>query len=264
MKTKTEKCIFFHFFKNSLDKVSSHPRIADDDESISMNQASTFYQDIRTMITNTRPHENGNAIWFVLVAVALLAALTMAVTRSSDTTEQTGDIERARIQASDLLRYIKGVEAAVDNMLLRGISESDVCFHDSGWGNNDYNGASCANSANRIFDIEGAGLAWRTFNYVTSWDIFGSHLVQDLETSNTDLIMQAQVSGALCRELNTMLGIPIQAAMHRKTTFRVFTALTAVMPPLHRTISSAMTIPSLQASLPDAARMVPTITFIRY
>lgn len=160
------------------------------------------------MITNTRPHENGNAIWFVLVAVALLAALTMAVTRSSDTTEQTGDIERVRIQASDLLRYIKGVEAAVDNMLLRGISESDVCFHDSGWGNNDYNGASCANSANRIFDIEGAGLTWRTFNYVTSWDIFGSHLVQDLETSNTDLIMQAQVSGALCRELNTMLGIP--------------------------------------------------------
>lgn len=160
------------------------------------------------MITNTRPDENGNAIWFVLVAVALLAALTMAVTRSSDTTEQTGDIERARIQASDLLRYIKGVQAGVDNLLLRGISESDICFHDSGWGNNDYNGTSCTNSANRIFDINGAGLTWRTFNYVTSWDIFGSHLVQDLETSNTDLIMQAQVSGALCRELNTMLGIP--------------------------------------------------------
>lgn len=152
--------------------------------------------------------EQGNAIWFVLVAVALLAALTMAMTRSSDTVEQTGDIERARIVASELMRYTNGMKAAVDKMTLSGISESDLCFHAPDWGHNDYNGASCAENANQLFDVEGAGLTWRTFDFVTGWEIFGSHLVQNLETSNTELIIQAQVSGALCREINIMLGIP--------------------------------------------------------
>ena len=154
-------------------------------------------------------HEQGSAIWFILVAVALLAALTMAMTRSSDTVEQSGDVERARILSSDLMRYTGGIKAAVDKMLIQGISESDLCFHDSGWGHNDYNGASCAESANQVFGAGGAGLTRRDFDFVTSWDIFGSHAVQNLETSEPELIIQAQVSGALCREIDVMLDIPL-------------------------------------------------------
>lgn len=152
--------------------------------------------------------ENGNAIWFVLVAVALLAALTMAMTRSSDSVEQTGSVERLRLQASDLMRYTKGIQAGADRMILGGISESDLCFHDSGWGHNDYSGASCSDSANQVFGIQGGGLSWRTYDFVTSWEIFGSHSVQNLETNAPELIIQAQVSGALCREINTLLAIP--------------------------------------------------------
>lgn len=152
--------------------------------------------------------QNGNAIWFVLVAVALLAALTMAMTRSSDTVEQTGNVERLRIQASDLMRYTKGIQSAVERMTLSGISESDLCFHDSGWGHNDYNGASCSDSANQIFGVQGGGLSWRTYDFVSAWDVFGSHSVQNLETNAPELIIQAQISGALCRQINIMLGIP--------------------------------------------------------
>ncbi|QQG37054.1 MAG: hypothetical protein HYS17_04625 [Micavibrio aeruginosavorus] len=159
------------------------------------------------MIPSRQSREAGNAIWFVLVAVALLAALTMAMTRSSDTIEQTGNVERLSLQASDLMRYMKGMQTTIEQMQLRGISESDLCFHDSGWGHGDYNGASCANPANQVFGLQGGGITWRTFDFVTSWDIFGSHLVQNLETANPELIIQAQISGALCRRVNTMLGI---------------------------------------------------------
>ncbi len=158
--------------------------------------------------SKTSHRENGNALWFVLIAVALLAALTMTMTRSSDTVEQSGDIERARLLASDLMRYTGGIKAAIGKMLVNGISENDVCFHTSEWGNNDYNGASCANPANQIFHVEGAGLTWRTFDFVTGWRIFGSHRVQNLETTNTELIIEAQTSGTLCREINIMLNIP--------------------------------------------------------
>lgn len=151
--------------------------------------------------------ERGSAIWFILVAVALLAALTMAMTRSSDSVEQSGDVERARILSSDLMRYTGGIKAAVEKMLIQGKSESDLCFHDAGWGHNDYNGASCTESANRIFGTGGAGLVRRDFDFVTGWDILGSHAVQNLETAEPELIIQAQISRALCREINIMLNI---------------------------------------------------------
>ena len=159
-------------------------------------------------ITRGTHDEKGNAIWFVLVAVALLAALTMSMTRSSDTVEQNGDIERARILASDLMRYTGGIKAGVDKMLVSGISESDLCFHAPEWGNNDYNGTSCTESTNRLFDIDGAGLSWRTLDFVSGWDIFGSHKVNNLETSAAELIVQAQIGASVCREINILLGIP--------------------------------------------------------
>ena len=160
------------------------------------------------MRTSSNMHrEQGSAIWFILLAVALLAALTMTMTRSSDTVEQSGDAERARILASDLMRYTGGIKAAIERMLTTGTSESDLCFHAAGWGNNTYNGASCTNPANQIFGNGGAALTFRTFDFASDWSIFGSHTVLNLETANTELIIQTRVSGAICREINNMLNI---------------------------------------------------------
>lgn len=158
--------------------------------------------------TSLMQHQQGSAIWFVLLAVALLAALTMTMTRSSDTVEQSGDAERARISASDLMRYTGGIKAAIGKMLIAGISESDLCFHASGWGNNDYNGASCTNPANQVFATAGGAVNFRTFDSASEWRIFGSHAVLNLETTAPELIMQARVSAMLCREINNILGIP--------------------------------------------------------
>lgn len=151
--------------------------------------------------------EQGSAIWFILLAVALLAALTMTMTRSSDTVEQSGDAERARILASDLMRYTGGIKAAIDRMLTSGISESDLCFHTAGWGNSDYNAPSCATAANQIFGAAGAAVPFRAFDFASDWRIFGSHTVLNLETTATELIIHARVSGAICREINHMLNI---------------------------------------------------------
>lgn len=159
---------------------------------------------------NTSHHsrQQGSAIWFVLLAVALLAALTMTMTRSSDTIEQSGDAERARILASDLMRYTGGIQAAINKMLLQGVSESDLCFHAPEWGHNSYNGASCTNPANQIFGSEGGAVKFRTYDSASNWRIFGSHAVLDLETSAPELIIEARVSAMLCREINNMLNIP--------------------------------------------------------
>ena len=154
-----------------------------------------------------KPNESGNAIWFVLLVIVLLAALTITVTRSSDTTEQSGDIEQYRIQASRIMNAAHDLERAIDQMRMRGISESDLCFHDSGWGHTDYNSADCSNAENVIYSVAGGGLTFSALPNVIGWDIAGSHAVQDVESSANDLILQAQVKKGLCLQMNKMLGI---------------------------------------------------------
>lgn len=75
-----------------------------------------------------RKYEHGNALWFILVAIVLLGALTVLVTRSSSDVDQSGDFERKQIMASQLLRYAKGIEEAVRSMQSRGVSERDISF----------------------------------------------------------------------------------------------------------------------------------------
>ena len=78
-----------------------------------------------------KSNEKGNALWFILVAIVLLTSLTILLTRSGSSVNQSGDFERLQIQASQLLRYAKGVEEAVRTMQTRGISESDISFANS-------------------------------------------------------------------------------------------------------------------------------------
>ncbi len=151
--------------------------------------------------------ESGNAIWFVLIAVVLMAALTMTITRSSDTTEQSGNTEQLRVQASTILRYAQSIEHAIDQMTMRGISESDLCFDATGWGHSDYDYADCGTDENKLFDPAGAGLSYKVLNGVTAMEFSGSHAIQDVETTANDLIFQAEVSRTLCMELNDLLGI---------------------------------------------------------
>lgn len=76
-------------------------------------------------------YEHGNALWFILVAIVLLGALTVLVSRSSSDVNQSGDFERRQIMASQLLRYTKGLEETIRAMQARGISESDISFENA-------------------------------------------------------------------------------------------------------------------------------------
>lgn len=155
----------------------------------------------------TRSGESGNALWFIMLAIALLAALTITITRSSDSVEQSGDFERARVHATHILRYVSGLEKTIDQMRMRGISENDISFHDSGWGNNNYQHSPALPNSNRIFHVEGAGLNFPDIGGASNWIIFGDRSVDSLETSSHELIIQAEVSKNICTQINAIAGI---------------------------------------------------------
>ena len=72
--------------------------------------------------------QSGNALWFILIAIALLGLLGAMLVRTSAQTEETGQTDRLSVAASQLIRYTSSVTAAVQNMLLRGTSESEISF----------------------------------------------------------------------------------------------------------------------------------------
>ncbi len=113
------------------------------------------------MKTNSRKGnaQNGNALWFILVAIVLLAGLTVVLTRGGSSVTQSGDVEQLRIAGSQLLRYAKGIESAIDQMKMRGISESQFSFeHDNPVV---YLNASCTVDDCKIFSVSGGGATYK-------------------------------------------------------------------------------------------------------
>ncbi len=108
---------------------------------------------------NYRQNESGSAIFYVLIAVALLGALVFAVTNSSrDSTRQLSE-DKARLIASDLIEYSNTVANGVAQIRLRGVPDTSLCFDDPQWPA-DYNHAGCTDAQNKIFHVSGAGVVW--------------------------------------------------------------------------------------------------------
>lgn len=162
-------------------------------------------------------NESGNAMWFILIAIALLAALTVAITRSSDTTEQSGDIERQRIEGSDIMRYAASIQQAVEQMRLRGLSENEISFENSFVSG--YPNARCVGNGCKIFHVEGGGITYQSAGSNASaspWLFTGANSVVGVgengtgETSSEDnelLVILPGVSQGLCGRINTEMGI---------------------------------------------------------
>lgn len=62
--------------------------------------------------------KSGNVLFLILIAVALFAALSYAVTQSSKTSGGSVDKDKARLQASEIVNFMGSVKAAVDRVML--------------------------------------------------------------------------------------------------------------------------------------------------
>lgn len=114
------------------------------------------------MAQKVRNNERGNALWFILIAVVLLGLLTMILSKGGSSTDQTGDFEQTRIQATQIMRTAKSLQAAVQDMKLRGVSENDISFENT-VSTTDYTNANCDDASDAsypgclVFNVEGAG-----------------------------------------------------------------------------------------------------------
>ena len=159
--------------------------------------------------------ESGNAMWFILIAIALMGGLTVMLSRSTGTSEETGDYERTQLSATKIVREAKSYELAIDQLKARGCGENEISFwHDSDGndtedGSDDYyNARSPVDRSCHLFSPEGAGL-----NYGAGWIFTGESRVLGLGSdARTELLAVFETNIQNCMQMNNLAGVPNDAS----------------------------------------------------
>lgn len=162
--------------------------------------------------------QNGNALWMILIAIALIGALTAMFSRSSTTSDNTGDTERLAIGANEVIRYAKSIELAVQNLQGRGCSENELSFATDHPGAPDYtNSRAPDNGSCDLFKPSGAGLTFqplRTGHFTAAAPDAGrpvftvAYNVKATNSADSDLLLVFNnLTKNICLAVNRQLGI---------------------------------------------------------
>lgn len=171
---------------------------------------------------HNRRAESGNVLVYILIAIALLASLSYAVSQSSRGSGSQITQERVNLMATEILDYADLIGKAVVQLKLRGCdseSASDsnkISFRQSD--DASYNHATASDTDCRIFDISGGGMSFRdapdnASNISPSILFDGNMEVENMGTtcagaSCSDLlILFRDIQENLCIRLNEMVNV---------------------------------------------------------
>lgn len=180
------------------------------------------------------PHQAGNVLWYILLAVALFGALSFAIAQSMRGGGSTMDQERVRLAAAEIVDYGSVLAHASSQLRLRGVKAEALSFENAvvaGYAN-----PGCTDDACRIFALSGGGVSYKAppaswldsaqsaqAGYGT-WVFSGLNEISGVGTdgaaaANKELIaFLPYVSADLCVELNRKTdvdnpgGVPPQEA----------------------------------------------------
>ncbi len=153
--------------------------------------------------------EQGNALIYVLIAIALFAALSFILGRQTDTSEVgTIEEEKAELYAAQLISYAAQAKQVIDQMSFTGtdIDEFDLVLPGVA-------AFSIAPHIDKVYHPEGGGLtpgnlptnavAQSTADPVPGWYMGRFNNVEWTATAGTDLILIAyQISQSVCERIN--------------------------------------------------------------
>lgn len=158
---------------------------------------------------NRRKNERGNALVYVLIAIALFAALSYTLARNTDTNEAgTLSEDRAELYATQLISYAAQAKSVVDQMLFQGAQIDDLVFtlpSEAGFNN--------APTMYKVYHPDGGGLIPATIpdqalNEISTTPPSGWYMgrfsnVEWTPTTDQDIILTAyQIEKSVCERIN--------------------------------------------------------------
>lgn len=165
--------------------------------------------------SRTRANERGNVLIYILIAVALLGALSFAVAQSGRGNVQQLSAERARLYAAGIVEYADNLSKTVSQLQLRGCAEDELNFANTivaGY----TNGSAPSDGFCDIFSPSGGGLSWQkiapevvdtTNNYLSDYLIFATNQVSGTKSNEGDLIFLAEVNESVCTAINELINV---------------------------------------------------------
>lgn len=186
------------------------------------------------MSTNIRQTESGNAMFYILICVGLLAALSYAIAQGSRTSATALTQDRSQLLASQLIEYGDVLSKAVGQMRLRGTGISDLRF-----AHPDLNAAygTYGNDPDHeIFHPDGGGVNYQrlpsTITNTADWVFTAENPVQDVGLTCTNsscselLAVATGIGEQVCFAVNELISVsnvggapPADAAVETSTLF---------------------------------------------
>jgi len=179
--------------------------------------------------------ERGNVFFYILLAVALFAALSYAVSRNNTGSTNIFDEEQAKLAAQEIIEYGNTVANAVQKLRLRGCSDTEISFEND-LSSIDYsNTGSPTDESCHIFKSNGGNIAYMSppeisQTYEDSEGIFfqnlynqyrftGNGAIENVGTDAAELIMFNRMRESypnailICDYINNIVGdqIPVFA-----------------------------------------------------
>ncbi len=168
--------------------------------------------------------QSGNVLFLILIAVALFAALSFAVTRSTQSGGSSANQEKADILAAQFASYGATLSSAITRVRLSSnCSETQLNFENSVMAHPDYWGGSTNSSAPsdgrcNIFGTQSGAVYWDARKTMPVYDKVESYLsftpevaVQDVGTENAELLMWLRLENSdfaarICKSMNERSG----------------------------------------------------------
>lgn len=162
-------------------------------------------------------HERGNILFLILLAVVLFAALSYAVTQSTQGGGKNASNEKDDARAAELLNYFSSLDVGVQRMLLTGgVKDYQLSFyyqtpHKYVYGGTD--NQNCTSTACHVFDPAGGGVIGKDLDNYTRGQLTEPERifytsVPGAGTSLPDIVIGVSgVTPGICRAINRTIGV---------------------------------------------------------
>ncbi|MEZ5814887.1 MAG: hypothetical protein R3E13_09275 [Alphaproteobacteria bacterium] len=168
------------------------------------------------MKKTNRKMESGNVLFLILIAVALFAALSYAVTQSSRSGGGASDGEANLVNSAQITQYPASVRTAIVRMIIGGTDVTGLNFDPPSAFDEAPPGTSCDNlSASCVFHPNGGGATYVSAPATVTasgvqvpWIFTSEYAIEDIGTSANDIIaMFPGISSSVCTRLNQEFGV---------------------------------------------------------
>ncbi len=156
--------------------------------------------------------QRGSTLFIILIAVALFAALSYAISRSSSSGKDLTQ-EKTHMLATEILDTGNRLAETVSVMRLHGTKDTELSFEYDG----NYVNAACLDETCKVFSFDGGGINWETpapgANNGEDWAYTGDIAISSIGTDAADLVaILPGLSVGACHRINVVLGLEAESA----------------------------------------------------